>query len=150
MKIRRKKMKDGNTVTIHIREANDQYKTFFQEIVAVYANDVTVISNRGKRYNVMMSDKVRMTMTVEVGDMAEIMPLENGWLVVNIDKVDKMPTDETAVTTVLEKLERRRNRYILEGRSEEEFNELEKLIEEEEKKETERQLREFEDLLGGY
>lgn len=150
VKVRKEKMKDGTIVTTYIKEADDQFKTFTQEIKRVFANEVTVMSNRGKLYNVRLSDKVRMTMEYDVGDLAVIMPLDKCWLVTDIIKVDKMPTDETAVVTLLEKLERRKNRFIKEGRSDEEIKEIDKMIEDEEKKETERQLKEFEDLLGGY
>lgn len=150
VKVRKQRMKDGTIATTYIKEADDQYKTFTQEIKRVFANEVTVMSNRGKLYNVRLSDRVRMTMEFEVGDLAVVMPLENGWLVTDIVNVDKMPTDESAVTTLLEKLQRRKNRFIKEGRSDAEMRELDKMIEVEEKKETERQLKEMETLLGGY
>lgn len=98
------------------RKTKNEVNVLEQVIIETHKHYVRVISRNGKEYDVNLSDIVKMTMNVEVGDMAIIKTFPNGWLVTSIRKKYKEPV----------------------------------LSEEEEKKETERQIKEFEELLGGY
>ena len=111
--IKRKTMEDGVKVKII---TNTIGETIEQGIVETGEDRVWVKSGNGKTYPVLLSDNVRMTMEVNVGDIAVIKTFKPDWLVVDI-----IPAEEEEV-----------------------------LSPEEEEAETQRQIREFEDLLGGY
>ena len=69
---------------IIIRNDGNKVKIIEQLVRSVQKNYVTVESKKGKLYNVNLSDIVKMTMNIQVGDMVEIKTFENGWLVTNV------------------------------------------------------------------
>lgn len=74
-----------------IIKPSNEPKLIEQKIIEVHNHFVKVISRKGNTYDVNLSDRVRMTMTVEVGDTAIINPLDNGWLVVDLVKKPVTP-----------------------------------------------------------
>lgn len=91
-----------------------------QKILKVGSTHVQVISGNMNKYMVKLSDRVRMTMSVSEGDTAIIKTFENGWLVVDVEKQSK------------------------------ELDGLEQVSDEKNQKDLEKQLKEIEDLYGGY
>lgn len=57
-----------------------------QKIFDVYHSSVKVLSNKGNLYNVRLSDRVRLTMTPEIGDTAIIKIINDTWIVTDIEK----------------------------------------------------------------
>ena len=108
-----KTMPDGTKATIVYSVDGEPIE---QVVTKVESDKVWVKSSKGNEYPVMLSDKVRMTDTVNVGDIAIIKTFKKGWIVFDIIHKD---------------IE-------------------EELSGEEERLETERQIKDFEDLLGGY
>ena len=68
-----------------IRYTN-QVQTIEQLVFEPHKYFATVISRNGKKYNVDLSDKVRMTMNVETGDMAVIKTFKDRWLIIDLKK----------------------------------------------------------------
>ena len=69
-----------------VRQNPNQVSTIEQIVFEAHKHFVTVISRSGKKYNVDLSDRVRMTMNVETGDMAVIKTFKDRWLVVDLKK----------------------------------------------------------------
>ena len=69
-----------------VRPNPNQVQTIEQIVFEPHTYFVTVVSRKGKKYDVDLSDKVRLTMTVEVGDMAVIKTFKDRWLVVDLKK----------------------------------------------------------------
>ena len=59
--------------------------TIHQRIITVTPAYVCVRSQKGKEYWVKLSDRVRMTMTVNEGDTAVIKTFADRWLVVDVE-----------------------------------------------------------------
>lgn len=84
--IKYKTMSDGNKVKI---VTNIDGESFEQKITGVQKDKVWVVSSKGNEYPVMLSDRVRMTMSVEVDDVAVIKRFKNGWLVFDVIKKEE-------------------------------------------------------------
>lgn len=136
--IRTETMFDGTKAKV-IVDVNGE--VIHQKIVSVGDGVVWVSSSKGKEYPVNLSDKVAMTMNVNVGDTAIIKTFKTGWLVVDV--LPSIPEDEDVDEfTLLYK------KKINGDISKEELERFEWLKENDE--ELQREMKEFEDLLGGY
>lgn len=71
----------------------------YQTVVEVRPNSVKVVSNNNKEYFVKLSDKVRLTKTINEKDTAVIKTFEKCWLVTDIIPKEK----ETATGEELQK-----------------------------------------------
>ena len=134
----------------------DEVNEIYQPISKVGSYAVEVVSGRGNFYKVKLSDRVAMIGNMEVGDTAVIKTFPDGWLVTDIIKrepKDKYYTeyeseDACGFDDMLNVLKVRRKLLIRETRRK--VWELEQQIDEEEKKELERQLREMDEIFGDY
>lgn len=64
----------------------NQVKTIKQTIIKVDNDKVIVESSNSKQYPVSLSDYVRLTLDVNVGDIAIIKTFKNNWIVVDVVK----------------------------------------------------------------
>lgn len=153
--VRTKTMKDGNKVKI-IQQTNS-VDTIYQKILKVSSTHVQVISGNMKKYMVKLSDKVKMTMNVQEGDTAIIKTFPNGWLVVDIKKqepeLDKYEQELKDLKNTKREFEERG--WVNDSNYKricDRINILsnEELLEKEKQKDLKEELKELEDLWGGY
>lgn len=136
--IRTETMSDGTKAKIIIDVDGE---TIHQPITHIGDGLVWVLSSKGNEYKVDLSDKVKMTMDIKVGDTAVIKTFRNGWLVVDV--LPFIPEDED-----VDEFSLLYKKKINGDISEEELERFEWLKENDE--DLQNELKEFEDLLGGY
>ena len=64
----------------------NQVNIIKQNVIHISNDEIMVVSANDKKYPVTLSDRVRLTMNVEIGDTAIIKTFPTGWLVVDIIK----------------------------------------------------------------
>ena len=136
MVIRTQTMSDGNKAKLIY---NNNGEAIEQKITKVCNEVLWVKSSKGKEYKVNMSDKVKMTMEVHVGDTAVIKTFKNGWLVFDVIPA---PADELTEFDIL-------YRKKINGKITADELERFKWLQEHDM-ELQQQLKDFDDLLGGY
>ena len=69
-----------------IRQKKEEVKVLEQIVTEVHKTYVQVVSRKGKKYHVNLSDKVRMTKMPVVGEKVIIKTFPTGWLVTDVVK----------------------------------------------------------------
>ena len=135
--IRTETMKDGNKAKVIVDVAGEIVE---QEIIKVDDGEVWVKSGNGREYPVLLSDRIVLEgVPVNVGDIAVIRTF-NRWVVVDVKPA--LVDDEVDEFTDLYR--KKINGTI----TEEELKRYNWLKDNDE--ELQREMKEFEDLLGGY
>lgn len=127
-------MSDGNKAWVCWKVDGEVIE---QKIVRLDDGYVWVSSSKGNEYPVKLSDKVALTMSFDVGDVAVIKCFKSGWLVFDIVRQDEV--DEFTLLY---------RKKINGTASNEELERFEWLKENDE--DLQKELEEFDDLLGGY
>lgn len=135
--IRTKTMLDGNKAKIIVDVDGE---TIHQPITKIGDGLVWVVSSKGNEYKVDLSDKVSMTMNFNVGDTAVIKTFRNGWLVTDI-----IPADVDDDVDEFTLLYRKKINGTITDDELERYNWIQ-----ENDEDLQKELKEFEDLLGGY
>ena len=135
--IKSETMSDGNKAKIVIDVDGEIIE---QPITKIGEGLVWVKSSRGNEYKVNLSDRVLMTIPFNVGDTAVIKTFRTGWLVTDI--IPAEPEEEVDEFT---ELYRKKIKGTLTDEELERFEWLKK-----NDVDLQNELKEFEDLLGGY
>ena len=134
--IRTETMPDGNKAKIIIDVDGERID---QPITKIGDGLVWVKSSKDNEYPVNLSDRVAMTIPFNVGDTAVIKTFRTGWLVTDI-----IPAEQEEVDEFTELYRKKINGAI----TEEELKRYNWLKDNDE--DLQNELKEFEDLLGGY
>ena len=135
--IRTETMKDGNKAKIVIDVDGE---VIYQPITHIGDGLVWVKSSKDNEYPVNLSDRVAMTIPFNVGDTAVIKTFRTGWLVTDILPAE--PEEEVDEFTGLYR------KKINGSLTDEELVRFEWLKKND--MDLQNELKEFEDLLGGY
>ena len=132
--IRNKTMKDG-TIAKLVYDADGE--SVQQLIVQVHDEYVVVRSSEGNEYPVRLSDKVKMTQSVNVGDTAVVKIFHHDWLVFAVIPATTETVDEFDI------LYRKKIKNELTAEELQRYNELLET-------EVQEQADDFDNMFGGY